>query len=182
MFRSWGKFLISDLTDWRIFPKKYKPFFMSPLPSEVGDILFWHGSCWRQCQHKTSCPLCNLKTLWNILMKLGRNVDQYVMTCHIQDWQFWLSYFRRAHPLFYYAPSYSKNSGRALSVTPVRPIRPFICMSVPIRVWAITPKQYEIYLWNFTGACMALRRCVVNKEDNSCLFGFWIICPWLSSI
>ena len=78
----------------------------------------------------------------------------------------------------HYAPAYSKNSGRALSVTPVRPV----CTSVPIRVRAITPKPYGIYLWNFTGACMTLRRCVMNKDDNSCLFGFWIICPWLSSI
>ena len=54
--------------------------------------------------------------------------------------------------------------------------------SVQIRVRAITPKPYGIYLWNFTGACMTLRRCVMNKEDNSCLFGFWINCPWLSSI
>ena len=50
------------------------------------------------------------------------------------------------------------------------------------RVRAITPKPYGIYLWNFTGACMTLRRCVMKKEGNSCLFGFWIICPWLSSI
>ena len=50
---------------------------------------------------KTSCPLCNLNTLWNILMILGRNVDQDVMTCCIQDWQLWLSYFWSYHPLFY---------------------------------------------------------------------------------
>ena len=34
---------------------------------------------------KTACLLCNLNTLWNILMILGRNVDQDEMTCHIQD-------------------------------------------------------------------------------------------------
>ena len=45
-----------------------------------------------------------------------------------------------------------------------------------------TPKPYGIYLWNFTGVCMTLRRCVMKKEDNSCLFGFLIICPWLSSV
>ena len=26
-------------------------------------------------RRKTSCPLCNLNTLWNILMILGRNVE-----------------------------------------------------------------------------------------------------------
>ena len=69
--------------------------------------------------------------------------------------------------LTFYVPAYSKNSGRALSVTPVY-VRP----SVPIRVQAITPQPYGIYLWNFTGACMTLRGCVMNKEDNSCLVDF----------
>ena len=87
-------------------------------------------------------------------------------------------YTTAIHLAPFYAPAYSKNCGRALSVTPVRPVR----TSVPICVPAITPKPYGIYLWNFTGACMTLRRCVVKKEDNSCLFDFWIICPWLSSI
>ena len=54
----------------------------------VGAYCFWNRSSWRrrQCQHrrKTSCPLCNLNTLWNILMILGRNVDQDEMTCRIQ--------------------------------------------------------------------------------------------------
>ena len=43
-----------------------------------GTYCFLDGSCWCQHQrrHKTSCPLCTLDTLWNILMILGRNVDQ----------------------------------------------------------------------------------------------------------
>ena len=81
---------------------------------------------------------------------------------------------------YFYAHACSKNSGRALRVTPVSPSRAYV--PVPIRVRAITTKPYGIYLWNFTGACMTLRRCVMKKEDNSCLFGFWIICRWLSSI
>ena len=40
------------------------------------------------------------------------------------------------------------------------------------RVRAITPKLYGIYLWNFTSACITLIRCVMNKEDNSCIFCF----------
>ena len=36
-----------------------------------GTFSFWDGSC--RCRHKTSCPLCNLNTLWNILMILGRS-------------------------------------------------------------------------------------------------------------
>ena len=32
-----------------------------------------------------SCPLCKSKTLWNIFMILGRNVEQNQTTCHIQE-------------------------------------------------------------------------------------------------
>ena len=32
-----------------------------------------------------SCPLCKSKTLWNIFMILGRNVEQDQMTCHVQE-------------------------------------------------------------------------------------------------
>ena len=31
------------------------------------------------------CPLCKSKTLWNIFMILGRNVEQDQMTCHVQE-------------------------------------------------------------------------------------------------
>ena len=31
------------------------------------------------------CPLCNVNTLWNILMVLGRNVEQDETTCHLQE-------------------------------------------------------------------------------------------------
>ena len=83
----------------------------------------------------------------------------------------------------FYAPAYSKNSGRALSVTPVRPVRlsvrpsvrPSVRLSVRMshfRVMSITPKSYGIYSWNFTGAYITIRRCVMNKEDNSCIFLF----------
>ena len=59
----------------------------------------------------------------------------------------------------FYAPAYST----------VRPSH--------FRVQAITPKPYGIYSWNFTGAYITIRRYVMNKEDNSCIFGFWIISP-----
>ena len=48
----------------------------------------------------------------------------------------------------FYAPAYSKNSGRALSVTPVRPVRPSVRLSVHtshFRVRAITPKPCGMY-------------------------------------
>ena len=55
----------------------------------------------------------------------------------------------------FYAPAYLKNNGRALSVTPVRPVRLSVCLSVRpsvrpsvrtshFRVRAITPKPYSL--------------------------------------
>ena len=52
------------------------------------------------------------------------------------------------YKISYFAPAYSKNSGRALSVTPVRPVRLSVRLSVRtsyFRVRAITPKPYGIY-------------------------------------
>ena len=46
-----------------------------------GHIVFGQ----RRRRRKISRPLCNLITLCNILMILGRNVDQDEMTCRIQD-------------------------------------------------------------------------------------------------
>ena len=31
------------------------------------------------------CPLCKSKTLWNIFMILGGNVEQDQTTCHVQE-------------------------------------------------------------------------------------------------
>ena len=31
------------------------------------------------------CPRCKSKTLWNIFMILGRNVEQDQTTCHVQE-------------------------------------------------------------------------------------------------
>ena len=148
---------------------------------EQGSQL-WHFLCPRLFNRPyvpLSCPVHNSKTLWNIFMKLHRCIHHNKTMCHEQ----------RRQLLHFYAPAYSKNSGRALSVTPVRPvrlsIRPSVCLSVRtshFRVRAITTKPYRIYSWNFTGAYITLRRCVMNKEDNSCFFGFWIITPWFNSI
>ena len=32
-----------------------------------------------------SCPLCKSKTLWDIFMILGRNVEQNQTTCRVQE-------------------------------------------------------------------------------------------------
>ena len=46
-----------------------------------------------------SCPLHNLKTIWNILMILYSYVEQAMTMCRIQEWQLSLSYFLSYFPL-----------------------------------------------------------------------------------
>ena len=50
--------------------------------------------CWFLVHSAIQIPL------WNIFMILGRNGEQDEMTCHIQEWQLWLSYFWSYLPLF----------------------------------------------------------------------------------
>ena len=51
--------------------------------------------------HLILCLLCKSKTLWNIIMILGRNVEHYQTMCRVQEWQWQLhfSYFGRYIPL-----------------------------------------------------------------------------------
>ena len=48
-------------------------------------LLELHPLFYLKKKKKISCLLCNLNTLQNILMVLGRNVEQDEMTCHIQE-------------------------------------------------------------------------------------------------
>ena len=70
----------------------YKELYYVPIPLPKGGgtycflgLIMWH---WHQRQRrrrrKTSCPLCNLNTLWNIFMTLGRNVEQDKRMCHVK--------------------------------------------------------------------------------------------------
>ena len=43
---------------------------------------------------KISCPLCNLNTLWNIIMILHSYVEQVMTMCCVQEWQLLLAYRR----------------------------------------------------------------------------------------
>ena len=91
---------------WQYFMPSPPPPPPPPLhsPYQRGEGILFLGRIplarQRQRRRKTYCPLCNLNTLWNILMILGRNVDQDEMTCRIQDWQLWLSYVWSYRPLF----------------------------------------------------------------------------------
>ena len=98
-----------------------------------------------------SCPSHNSKTLWNIFMKLHRCIHHNKTMCHEQGRQLLHFWFFNYFPLTKF--------------------------HIVNRVRPITPKPYGIYSWNFTSACIILIRCVMNKEDNSCIFGFWIISP-----
>ena len=115
-----------------IFSKLTVTFIMSPHPplpkgwghpptptKGVGTYCFCDGSRWHQRWRKTSCLLCYLNTLWNILMILGRNVDQDEMTCCIQDWQLAFLLLELS-PFVFIAPACSR----------VRYRRPIFCPSV----------------------------------------------------
>ena len=48
-----------------------------------------------------SCPLHNLKTVWNIIMILHNYVEQVMAMCYIQEWRLSLSYFLSYFPLMF---------------------------------------------------------------------------------
>ena len=52
------------------------PFLLLALPPFV---IFDSDNAW------ISCPLCKSNTLWNMMMILGRNVEQDEMTCRIKE-------------------------------------------------------------------------------------------------
>ena len=49
--------------------------------------------------HAYLCPLCNLNTLWNIIMILHSYVEQVMTMCCIQEWQLLLLYFLNYFPM-----------------------------------------------------------------------------------
>ena len=74
---------------------------------------------------------------------------------------------------YFYAPAYSKNSGRALSVTPVRPVRPSVRPYVPLSC----PGHNSKTLWNIF---MKLHRCIHHNktmchEQGRQLSHFWFL-------
>ena len=46
-----------------------------------------------------SCLLCNLNTLWNIIMILYSYIEQVMTMCPVQEWQLLLLYFLSYFPL-----------------------------------------------------------------------------------
>ena len=60
-----------------------------------------------------------------------------------------------------YAPAYSKNSGRALSVTPVRPVRLSVHPSVRPYVPLSCPGHNSKTLWNIF---MKIHRCIHHNK------------------
>ena len=72
-----------------------------------------------------------------------------------------------------YAPAYSKNSGRALSVTPVRPVRTSVRSYVPLSC----PDHNSKTLYNIF---MKLHRCIHHNnmmchEQGRQLMHFWFL-------
>ena len=48
-----------------------------------------------------SCPLCNLNTLWYIIMTLYSYVEQVMTMCRTQEWQSLHAYFLSYFPLIF---------------------------------------------------------------------------------
>ena len=76
-----------------------------------------------------------------------------------------------------YIPAYSKNSGRALSVTPVSPLRPSVRLSVHPYVPLSCPGHNSKTLWNIF---MKLHRCIHHNktmchEQGRQLLHFWFL-------
>ena len=62
----------------------------------IQDWQLWLSYFWTYlsflCLNLISCPLCNSNTLYNILMILGRNVEQDEKMCCLQEWQLGLGW------------------------------------------------------------------------------------------
>ena len=116
----------------------------------------WHFLCPRLFDRPyvpLSCPGHNSKTLWNIFMKLHRCIHHNKTMCHEQGRQllhFWFfNYFpltrfhivNRVNSCIFYDPAYSKSSGRALSITPVRSVR----LSVRLTNFCQTKSKFMFY-------------------------------------
>ena len=71
-------------------------YFLSYFPLMVSDAI---SSPPLMFFHAYSCPLCNLNTLWNIIMILHSYVEQVMTICRVQEWQLLLLYFLSYFPL-----------------------------------------------------------------------------------
>ena len=77
-----GRNVEQDKTTWHVQEwQLWLSYFLSYLPFLCLNLIL------------ILCLLCNMNILQNILMILGRNVEQDKMTCCVQEWQLWLSNF-----------------------------------------------------------------------------------------
>ena len=93
-----------------------------------------------------------------------------------------LTIYLRCYSIHFYATAYSKNSGWALSITPVRPIRlsvrPSVCLSVRPSVCPTScPGHNSQTVWNIF---MKLHRCIhhietMYHEQGRQLLHFWFL-------
>ena len=130
-----------------LYPPPPPPPHTPPPKGVWGTCCFWDRSLWRRS--KTSCPLCNLNTLRNILMIRGRNIEQDQATCRVQEWPLCLFYFWIYHPLFY--------------------LKKILC---PLWKKILCPLCNSNTLWNIS---MVLGRNV-EQDQTTCRIQEWQLC------
>ena len=121
------------------------------------------------------------RTLIARLSRLSRSRSWIPMVSYMRLLFGKISAFIFSRCYFHYAPAYSKNSGRALSVTPVRPVRLSVRLSVrpSVRPYVLLscPGHNSKTLWNIF---MKLHRCIHHNktmchEQGRQLLHFWFL-------
>ena len=117
--------------------------------------------------------LCNAlyksKTLQNILMILGRNAEQDEVTCGIQEWQRWLSFFWSYLPLFFCCCFFKLISVRSVIGIP---FGTFWWYLVEIRTKRDDMSLTRIITLPFL--LLALSPLVIFESDNALIL--WLLC------
>ena len=99
-------------------------YFLSYFPLTVSDAI--------------SCPLHNLKTVWNIIMILHSYVEQVMTMCRIQEWQLSFLYFLSYLPLIVKATMPSiLNTGRNIFMRLYGFVEAVVTMYRVYKIWRL---------------------------------------------
>ena len=150
-----------------------------------------------------SCPLCNLNTLWNIIMILHNYVEQVMMICRVQKGQPSHSYFlSRFHTFWAIFLWLFQLQSRVCSITliPLGIIMILRSNVGPVlndnshfhTFWFISPWWFQMQipcllqnlnaLWYIIIVLYSYDKQVLTmgpeKERQPSLYTFWVVFPW----